>query len=79
MRLTELKKGEKGVITRINGQGLLRKRLSEMGFIKGKTIEAVRYAPLESPVVYRILNSEIAITPEIASLIEITKKELPLQ
>lgn len=50
-----------------------------MGFIKGKTIEAVRSAPLGSPVVYRILNSEIAITPEIASLIEITKKELPLQ
>ena len=53
MKLTELKKGEKGVITRINGQGLLRKRLSEMGFIKGKTVEAVRYAPLGSPVVYR--------------------------
>lgn len=45
-----------------------------MGFIKGKTVEAVRYAPLGSPVVYRILNSEIAITPDIASLIEITKK-----
>ena len=57
---------------------MLRKRLSEMGFIKGKTVEAVRYAPLGSPVVYRILNSEIAITPDIASLIEITKKELPL-
>lgn len=79
MRLTELKKGDKGVITRINGHGLIRKRLSEMGFIKGKTIEAVRYAPLGSPVVYRILNSEVAITPDIASLIEITKKELPLQ
>ena len=50
MKLTELKKGEKGVITRINGQGMLRKRLSEMGFIKA----------------------------DIASLIEITKKELPL-
>ena len=72
MKLTELKKGEKRIIT------MLRKRLSEMGFIKGKTVEAVRYAPLGSPVVYRILNSEIAITPDIASLIEITKKELPL-
>ena len=79
MKLSELKKGENGIIKKINGQGLLRKRLSEMGFIKGKTIEAVRSAPLGSPVVYRILNSEIAITPEIASLIEITKKELPLQ
>lgn len=78
MKLSELKKGEKGVITQINGQGLLRKRLSEMGFIKGKTVEAVRYAPLGSPVVYKILNSEIAITPDIASQIEIIKKELSL-
>ena len=78
MKLTELKKGEKGVITKIYVQGLLRKRLSEMGFIKGKTVEAVRYAPLGSPVVYRILNSEVAITPDIASQIEIAKKELSL-
>ncbi len=78
MKLSELRKGEKGVITQINGQGLLRKHLSEMGFIKGKTVEAVRYAPLGSPVVYKILNSEIAITPDIASQIEIIKKELSL-
>lgn len=75
MKLSELKKGEKGIITKINGQGLLRKRLSEMGFIKGKTVEAIRYAPLGSPIVYKILNSEIAITPDIASQIEITKKD----
>ena len=46
-----------------------------MGFIKGKTVEAIRYAPLGSPIVYKILNSEIAITPDIASQIEITKKD----
>lgn len=75
MKLSELKKGEKGIITKINGQGLFRKRLSGMGFIKGKTVEAIRYAPLGSPIVYKILNSEIAITPDIASQIETTKKD----
>ena len=75
MKLSELKKGEKGIITKINGQGLLRKRLSGMGFIKGKTVEAIRYAPLGSPIVYKILNSEVAITPDIASQIKITKKD----
>ena len=78
MRLSELETGGKGVIVKVLGHGGFRKRIVEMGFIKGKTVEAVRYAPLGSPVVYRILNSEIAITPNIASLIEITKKELPL-
>ena len=39
MRLSELKTGEKGVIVKVLGHGGFRKRIVEMGFIKGKTVE----------------------------------------
>ena len=41
MRLSELNTGEKGVIVKVLGHGGFRKRIVEMGFIKGKTVEVL--------------------------------------
>lgn len=48
MRLSELKTGEKGVIVKVLGHGGFRKRIVEMGFIKGKTV-GVAERPSERP------------------------------
>ena len=45
MRLSELNTGEKGVIVKVLGHGGFRKRIVEMGFIKGKTVEVILNAP----------------------------------
>lgn len=37
MRLSELKTGERGVIVKVMGHGGFRKRIVEMGFIRGKS------------------------------------------
>lgn len=50
MRLSDLKKGKKAVIIKVHGYGLLRKRLSEIGFIRGNAVHVVRFAPLGDPV-----------------------------
>ena len=60
MRLSELKTGEKGVIVKVLGHGGFRKRIVEMGFIKGKTVEVVLNAPLKDPIKYKILGYEIS-------------------
>ena len=49
MRLSELRTGEKGVIVKVLGHGGFRKRIVEMGFIKGKTVEVILNAPLKDP------------------------------
>lgn len=49
MRLSELKTGEKGVIVKVLGHGGFRKRIVEMGFIKGKTVEVLAERPSERP------------------------------
>ena len=42
MKLSELKTGEKGIITRVTGHGSFRKRVIELGFVNGKTVRVVR-------------------------------------
>ena len=61
MRLSELKTGEKGVIVKVLGHGGFRKRIVEMGFIKGKTVEVLLNAPLKDPIKYKIMGYEISL------------------
>ena len=56
MRLSELRTGEKGVIVKVLGHGGFRKRIVEMGFIKGKTVEVLLNAPLKDPIKYKVLG-----------------------
>ena len=50
MLLSELQTGERAVVVRVSGHGAFRKRIIEMGFIKGVTVEAVLNAPLKDPI-----------------------------
>lgn len=75
MRLSELRTGEKGVIVKVLGHGGFRKRIVEMGFIKGKTVEVVLNAPLKDPIKYKILGYEISLRRNEAEMIEIVSEE----
>ena len=80
MRLSELKTGQKGVIVKVLGHGGFRKRIVEMGFIRGKTVEVLLNAPLQDPVKYRILGYEVSLRHDEAELIEVVgdvKEGLP--
>lgn len=71
MLLSELKEGEKGIIVKVRGYGSFKKRLSEMGFIRGKEVEVMKYAPLRDPIEYRILNYNVSLRSSEASMIEV--------
>lgn len=71
MLLSDLKTGEKGVIVRVNGSGAFRKRILEMGFIKGKKIKVVLNAPLKDPIKYKIMDYEVSLRRSEAALIEV--------
>lgn len=71
MRLSELKTGQRGVIIKVMGHGGFRKRIVEMGFVKGKTVEVVLNAPLRDPIKYKIMGYEISLRREEAGLIEV--------
>lgn len=75
MRLSELKTGEKGVVVKVLGHGGFRKRIVEMGFIKGKTVEVLLNAPLKDPIKYRLMGYEISLRRQEAGLIEIVSEQ----
>ncbi len=77
MDLSELKSGEKGIIIKIKGRGAFRKRITEMGFIKGKEVEVIKNAPLRDPIEYRLLNYNVSLRrSEARMVLVVTEKEL---
>ena len=78
-KLSELKTGEEGVIVKILGHGAFRKRVIEMGFVRGHEVKVLLNAPLKDPIKYKILDYELSLRRSEADLIEVVKKgdELP--
>ena len=75
MKLSELKPGQSGIITKVTGRGAFRRRIIEMGFIKGKKAEMLTKAPLQDPTVYKIMDYEVSLRKSEAELIEIVTGE----
>ena len=74
MKLSELKTGERGVIVKVIGHGGFRKRIVEMGFIKGKVVEVLLNAPLNDLVKYKIMGYEVSLRRSEADMIEIVSE-----
>ena len=75
MNLSELKTGEHGVIVKVQGHGGFRKRIIEMGFIRGKEVEVLLNAPLQDPVKYKVMGYEVSLRRQEAEMIEVISKE----
>jgi len=75
MKLSELKDKDKGIIVKIQGYGAFRKRITEMGFIKGKQVSVIKNAPLRDPVEYEIMGYKISLRRSEAELIEVVKTD----
>ena len=71
MRLSELHTGERAVVVKVYGHGSFRKRIIEMGFVKGSKVKVVMNAPLKDPIEYEIIGYRISLRREEASKIEV--------
>ncbi len=75
MTLFDLKEGQTGIITKVKGRGAFRKRITEMGFIKGKEVKMIKHAPLRDPIEFRIMNYEVSLRRSESLLVEIITPE----
>ncbi|NLU30016.1 MAG: ferrous iron transport protein B [Bacteroidales bacterium] len=73
MRLSELQTGDKAFIVKVNGSGAFRKRILEMGFVRGQEVRSILNAPLKDPIKYGIMEYEVSLRRSEAVLIEISK------
>lgn len=60
-KLSELEPGENGVVTRIKGNGVSRRRILDMGVVKGSEIKVIRRAPLGDPVEFEIKDYNLSL------------------
>ena len=79
MKLSELKTGESGIIVKVQGHGGFRKRIIEMGFIKGKKVEVLLNAPLQDPVKYKLMGYEVSLRHQEADNIEVVSTDTPFE
>ena len=75
MRLSDLHTGQSGIIVKVLGHGGFRKRVVEMGFIKGKKVDVLLNAPLRDPVKYKIMGYEVSLRHSEAEMIEVITEE----
>ncbi len=69
--LSDFQTGEKVVITKLEGRGAFKRRLSEMGFTRGALVEVIKNAPLRDPIEYDILGYNISLRRAEAEMIEV--------
>ena len=74
MKLSDLHTGEHGIIVKVTGHGSFRKRIVEMGFIKGKKVDVLLNAPLMDPVKYKIMGYEVSLRRTEAEMIEVVSE-----
>ena len=58
-------------MVRVSGHGSFRKRILELGFIKGNVVKVILNAPLKDPIEYEIIGYKISLRREEADMIEV--------
>ncbi|MBP3331621.1 MAG: ferrous iron transport protein B [Tidjanibacter sp.] len=75
MYLSELQTGESAVIVKVSGHGGFRRRILEMGFVRGETITSILNAPLNDPVKYKLMGYEVSLRRNEARMIEVMTEQ----
>ncbi len=71
--------GSSAVVVKILGHGAFRKRVMEMGFVKGHEVKVLLQAPLRDPVKYTIMGYEVSLRRSEANLIEVEPLETAVE
>ena len=71
MNLSELKEGQAATVIRVGGEGPFRRRLLEMGFLRGTEIYVEKYAPLKDPIELILKGYHVSLRVDEAACIEV--------
>jgi len=71
MVLSNLANSESGIIVKVNGEGAFRKRITEMGFIRGQKVTVIKNAPLKDPIEYSLMGYKVSLRRADASMIKV--------
>ena len=69
--LREIKVGETVVVSKLHGEGAVRRRIMDMGITKGTEILVRKVAPLGDPIDVNIRGYELSLRKAYAEMIEV--------
>ena len=69
--LSQLKPGEKGVVEKIVGRGMIHRRIVDMGIVPGASIKVEKFAPLGDPMEIKVKGFNLSLRKSEADLIQI--------
>ena len=69
--LNELNPGDLVLVKRVHGEGSLRRRILDMGIIRGTRLEMVKKAPLGDPIEVKIKGYDLSLRKTEAALVEV--------
>ena len=75
MRLSELKTGDTATVVKVLGYGGFRRRIMEMGFVRGQEVKVILDAPLKDPIEYHIMGYDISLRRKEAEMIVVMTRE----
>jgi ferrous iron transport protein B len=75
MKLSDLHNGESAVIVKVYGHGGFRRRITEMGFVRGQKVMSILNSPFNDPVKYSIMGYEVSLRHSEADMVEVLTEE----
>lgn len=69
--LDNVKVGERVAVTRITGDGPIKRRIMDMGITKGTEIFVRKYAPMGDPMELNLRGYELSLRKKDAAIIEV--------
>ncbi len=75
VRLSELEVGDSARVVRIDATGSIRRRLLEMGFIRGEKLTVAKLAPLGDPMELVIKGYHLSLRREEGACIVVAREE----
>jgi len=71
LKLSELKKGERAIVKKIDGSKEIRQRFASFGLLKGAELELIDYTMTKSNLEIMVGNTLLALRKEEADNIEV--------
>lgn len=69
--LSDLLPGEKGVVKKVIGNSMIKRRIIDMGVVAGAIIEVQKFAPLGDPMEVKIKGFNLSLRKAEAEMIEL--------
>lgn len=69
--LLDMQPGQKAVVRKVHGEGNLRRRILDMGILRGAELEMIKRAPLGDPIEVKVRGYDLSLRQSESSLVEV--------